>query len=109
MKFNKSQLLIMGTIFSVVLGFPDINKIFTEEIINIVMQNPSQILIFLVSIIKILLVFLSIAWIIQLIKNVEITHRTKSESVFKNYFFKLVLTGIITLIASLILKNIIHF
>tara|TARA_Y100000310_G_C20543324_1_gene744387 strand:- start:158 stop:496 length:339 start_codon:yes stop_codon:yes gene_type:complete len=109
MEFNKSQLLIMGTISSAVLGFPNINKIFTEEVIKIVMENPSQIMIFLVSIIKILLVIGSVAWLFQLIKNIEITYRTKSDNVFQNYLLKLAVTGILTFFGSLLLKNFIGF
>jgi len=109
MEFNKSQVLIIGTIASAVLGFPNINKIFTEEIINIVMQNPSQIMIILVSIIKVLLVISSITWLMQLVRNIEITHRTKSERVFQSYLLKLILTGIVAFFVMMILKNIIHF
>ena len=109
MEFNKSQSLIIRTIASAVLGFPNINKIFTEEIINIVMQNPSQIMIILVSIIKALLVILSIIWLIQLSRNIEITYRTKSERVFQRYLLKLILTGIVTFSVMMRLKNIIHF
>ena len=68
-------MLIIGTISSAVLGFPNINKIFTKEIINIIIENSSQIIIFLVSIIKILLVISSIAWLIQLIRDMEITYK----------------------------------
>lgn len=109
MEFNKSQLLITGTISSAVLGFSNINKIFTEEVIKIVMENPSQIMIFLVSIIKILLIIGSIAWLFQLIKNIEITYRTKSDNVFQNYLLKLTITGILTFFGSLLLKNFIGF
>ena len=109
MEFNKSQLLIMGTIASAVLGFPDINKIFTEEIIKIVMENPTYIMIILVSIIKIILIISSIIWLIQLVKNIEITYRTKSERVFQYYLLTLILTGIVTFIVMLILKRSISF
>ena len=108
MEFNKSQLLIIGTISSVVLGFPNITKIFTEKVIEIVMEKPSQIIIVLVSIIKIILIISSILWLIQLIRNMKITYETKSSSVFQNYLLKLVVTGIFTFIGSLLLKNIIH-
>lgn len=99
----------MGTISSAVLGFPNINNIFTEEVIKIVMENPSQVMIILVSIIKILLVIGSVTWLFQLIKNMEITYRTKSDNVFHNYLLKLVITGIFTFFGSLLLKNFIGF
>ena len=109
MEFNKSQLLIIGTIASAVLGLPDIEKIFSEEIIEIVMQNPSQSIIILVSILKILLIVGSIAWLIQLIRNIEFAYRTKSESVFQRYILTLVITGILAFIAMIFLKRIIGF
>jgi hypothetical protein len=109
MEFNKSQLLIIETIVSAVLGVPDINKIFTEDIIKMVMENPSQIIIILVSIIKILLVISSIIWLIQLVKNIDITYKTRSSDVFQNYLITLILTGIITFILMIFLKKIIHF
>jgi len=109
MEFNKSQLLIIGTIASAVLGLPDIEKVFSEEIIKIVMQNPSQSIIILVSILKILLIVGSITWLIQLVKNIEFTYRTKSESIFQRYILTLVITGILTFIAMLFLKRLIGF
>ena len=109
MEFNKSQLLIIGTIASAVLGLPDIEKIFSVEIIKIVMQNPSQSIIILVSILKILLIVGSITWLIQLVKNIEFTYRTKSESIFQRYILTLVITGILTFIAMLFLKRLIGF
>ena len=99
----------MGTISSAVLGFPNINNIFTEEIIRLVMENPSQIMIILVSIIKLLLVIGSVTWLFQLIKNMEITYKTKSNNAFQNYLLKLVITGILTFFGSLLLKNFIGF
>ncbi len=107
MDFNKSQLLIIGTITSAVLGIPDIKKIFTEEIIKIVMESPSQIMIILVSILKIILVISSVYWLIQLGKNIEITHNTKSKGAFEYYLLKLVLTGLVTFIIMILLKRII--
>ena len=107
MEFNKSQLLIIGTILSAILGFPNITKIFTEEVIKIVMESPSQIMIILVSILKIFLVISSVYWLIKLGKNIEITYNTKSKEAFKNYILKLVLTGIVTLIVIILAKKIV--
>ncbi|MAG78738.1 hypothetical protein CL616_05230 [archaeon] len=107
MKFNKSQKLIIGTIATATFGFPDINRIFTEEIIKLVMKNPSSIMILLVSILKILLVLASIYWLIQLIKNISLTHTTKSKVAFQNYFFELILTVLITLILMIAIKIVI--
>ena len=108
MKFNESQLLIIGTIFSSVLGFPNIHKIFTEEVINLAMQAPTPTWILIVSILKILLVAASVGWLIQLIKNIELTYRTKPAAVFKNYIRNLVVTGIFSLIGALLLKSRLH-
>ncbi len=73
------------------------------------MENPSQIMIILVSIIKLLLVIGSVTWLFQLIKNMEITYKTKSNNAFQNYLLKLVITGILTFFGSLLLKNFIGF
>jgi len=105
MEFNKSQGLIIGTITSFMLGIPDINKIFTEEVIKIVMKNPTTQIIFLVSLIKILLVIASITWLIQLIKNIELTHRTKNVQQFQNYMFTLLATGFLTFFIVLFVKS----
>ena len=107
MEFNKSQLLIIGTISSAALGLPNINKVFTEEIIKIVMQNQTATMILLVSILKIVLVISSIIWLIKLIKNIEITYNTKSKSAFENYVLTLVLTAVLTSIVMLFVKRII--
>ena len=108
MKFNKSQLLIMSTVFSSVLGFPNIHKVFTEEVINLAMQAPSPTWVLIVSILKLLLVVASVNWLIQLIKNIELTYRTKPAAVFKDYIIDLVLTGIFSFIGVLLLKLRLH-
>ena len=41
MIINKSQILIIGTIFSAKFGILDIDEIFTEEIIRIASINPT--------------------------------------------------------------------
>jgi len=104
MEFNKSQGIIIGTITSAMLGLPDINKVFTEEVINLVMTNPNPTIILIVSVLKILLVIASIAWAIQLYKNIELTSRTKSQRQFDKYMTKLVITGIITFFLMLFIK-----
>ena len=104
MHINKSQRLIIETIGSAVLGLPDINKIFTEEIINFTLNNPMPFLVPLISVLKILLVIGSIYWLIQLIQNIEITYRTKSPNIFQNYIMKLIITGFLTLIATCLIK-----
>jgi hypothetical protein len=108
MELNKSQKLIIGTISAAVFGVPDIQEMFTKEIVNIVMTNPPPIVVFLVSIIKVLLVIASITWLIQLVKNIEINYNTKSKEVFRIYLMTLVITGITTIIVLLLLKKIIH-
>ena len=109
MEFNKSQLLVIGTIFSSVLVIPDLDVLFTEEIIKIVMQDPSAIMIILVSILKIILILSSVIWLIQLIKNIEFTHRTKSKDVFVNFLFTLALTAVLAFIVSIIAKKYVPF
>lgn len=105
MTLNKSQLLIIGAIVSAFLGVPDINKVFTEEVINLVMQNPSPMMIFLVSITKILLTLSVFGWIAELIKNMEFTYRNKSNAIFQCYLFKLVITAIVTFLVMMFIKN----
>lgn len=104
MDLNKSQLLVIGTIFSATLGIINIHKVFTEEIINIVMENPSHTMVALVSILKILLFIISITWLIQLVRNIGITYRTKSEQLFKNYILDLGLTALTTVIFMIFIK-----
>ena len=99
MEFNKSQKIIIRTIAGLMLGFPDIDKVFTKEIIKLAMENPSQVMIFIVSILKLFLVVASIIWLYQLLNNILITYNTKSQDVFWNtYITKLILTGLVTFI-----------
>ena len=105
MKLNKSQSLIIKTTLSSVLGFPNIDKIFTEEIIKLLMQAPNTTIILIVSILKILLAIASVVWLIQLINNMRFVHRTKHDAVFQDYILKLVVTGIFSFIGALLLKS----
>ncbi len=109
MRLNKSQILIIETIITGVFGFPDIHKVFSEEIIKLVMLEPTVSIIILVSLLKILLVILSINWLIQLLKNIELTYRTKSNRIFQNYLIKLVITGLLAFVISVWIKNLIGF
>lgn len=106
MPLNKSQLLIIGVIVSGMLGIPDINEIFTEEIVKIVSQNPTPLLIWVVSLLKITLIILSITWIFQLANNVQFTYEHHNEKTFNYFLFKLVATAIITFIVmAYVTKN----
>ena len=106
MPLNKSQILIIGTISSAMLGIPDINEVFTEEIAKVVMQNPTPIMIVIVSLLKITLIILSFAWIIQLARNIQFTYEHHNEKTFNYFMFKLVATAIITLIVmAYVTKN----
>jgi hypothetical protein len=96
---NKSQKIISGTIISGRLGIPNLEKIFTEEIIKIAMENTSPIMIYIISFAKILLVLCSVWGLIELLKNIELQYRTKNEKEFFNYFIKLIVTGLIIYIA----------
>jgi hypothetical protein len=108
MELNKSQIIIIKTIASSMLGFPNIDKIFTEEIIRIAMENPSHTMIIVVSFLKIILVISSVIWLYQLLNNALITYQTKSRDVFINvYLAKLVLTGLVTAVGMYLLLLII--
>lgn len=98
MEFNKSQLLIAGTIVTSMLGFPNINKVFTEEIIRVALIDSTLTAIIIISILKIALALSSIAWLFQLLKNIEFTYQFHSEDIFNIYMLKLVITAIITFI-----------
>ena len=103
---NESQKLVVGTIVSGRLGLPNINKIFTEEIIKIVSINPNSVMVVLISLLKITLIIASITWLIKLGKNIQFTYERHDEETFKNYLLKLITTAIITLIIMIILIGI---
>jgi len=96
--FNKSQWLIIGVITTSMLGIPDINEVFTREIIKVASVNPTLFAIILISVLKIALVLASLAWLFQLAKNIEFTYNNHSENTFYKYLLKLVLTGLIAFI-----------
>ncbi len=105
MTFNKSQLLVIGTISSSVLGIPDINKVFTEEIIRIAIENPSPTMIIVVSLLKILLVILSFAWLVQLIRNIKFTYDMHNSNTFNLYLATLFLTAVITFVVTMMIRT----
>ncbi|NPE26720.1 hypothetical protein HNV12_01810 [Methanococcoides sp. SA1] len=99
---NESQFIIAGGIISAKLGIPNIQKIFTEEIINIVSQNPTLTNIILISLLKITLIVASFAALIQLSRNIEFTYNKwyisrNRPDVFWNYILGLGVATIITL------------
>ena len=67
--FSQSQILIIAFIVAAMLGIPDINHVFTEEVIKIVSIDPTLFMIALVSILKIVLAISSIVWLIQLARK----------------------------------------
>lgn len=106
MELNESQTLIIGVITTAMLGIPNLQAIFTQEIINTLLQNPSTLIIFLASILKLVLVGLSVGWIIKLGYNIEFTYNRYyrwREDIFWNYIGTLLLTGIVTFIIEWIL------
>lgn len=105
MNLNKSQILIIETIFSASFGIPNIRQVFTEEIIKIGILNSIPNSIFFISILKICLIIMSIKWLIDLIKYIRFTHKVKSKRVFDKYILNLVLTFIITTFFIIIIKN----
>jgi len=109
MELNESQVLIIGTIVTAVLGIPNIQAIFTKEIINMLLQNPSPFVIFLASILKLSLIVLSIGWLIKLSGNIEFTYNKYypwRKDIFWNYLANLLLTGEITFFVMLIIQKI---
>lgn len=101
MELNESQGLIIGTITTAMLGIPNIQAVFTKEIINMILQNPSPLFIFLASILKLTLIVLSVGWLIKLANNIEFTYNRYyryREDIFWNYIGNLILTGMITFI-----------
>ena len=106
MKLNESQQLIIGVIVTAMIGIPNIQAVFTKEIINIILQNPSSLMIFLVSILKIGLIVLSLGWLIKLGNNIKFTYNKyypRNKEVFLNYVAELFLTGEITIFIMLII------
>ena len=106
---NESQKLIIETIVSSMLGLPNIQKIFTEEIIKIVTFNPSSTIIILVSFLKIILTIAGIFWIMQLAKNIEFTYKNHNSRTFKVYLLKIGATAIITFFIMLIIRKILFY
>ena len=110
MELNESQVLIIGAIATAMFGIPNIQSIFTQEIINTLLQNPSFLIIFLASLLKLTLIVLSVGWIIKLGYNIEFTYNRYyrwREDIFWNYLGTLILTGMATfIILYLILHNI---
>jgi len=102
MEFNESQQLVIGAITTAMLGIPNIQAVFTKEIIGIVLQNPAPLMIFLVSILKLGLVVISLDWLIKLAKNIEFTYNRHPRT-FWDYIGTLILTGLITFIIMYIL------
>lgn len=109
MTFNKSQELIIGTIVTGMIGIPNIQTVFTKEIINMILQNPSPFIVFLASILKLVLIVLSIGWLIELGNNIEFTYNkyySWRKDIFWNYLANLLLTGEVTFIIMLFIQKI---
>ena len=99
----------MGTILSAVLGFPNIHKVFTDGVIQLVSKDPSLTIIVLVSILKIVLVIASVAGFIQLLKNIKLTcNRTRGDKRFDKFMIKLTITGVLSFIGALLLRQFLH-
>ena len=78
------------------LGLPNIHKVFTEEIIKIVMENPPLTIIFIVSILKILFTIMAFCWIIKLVENLLERYKANKDGFWDIYTPKLIITACLT-------------
>ncbi len=95
MDLNQSQLLIIGFLVSLKFGLPNIEYLFTQEIINVISQSPNIGIIILVSLLKIFLLVLSMGFFIVLGRNIIFTYQ-RHPNKFDNYMLKLVITFSLT-------------
>lgn len=97
-------MIIIITVISSVLGIPDVHQVFTSEIVNFVETNPTANTVQLVSFAKLALSINAIGWLIALLGNIKLTLQTKTESQFIKYLQRLIITGTITFICSILLR-----
>lgn len=111
MVLNKSQKIIVGAISSAVLSIPNITKIFSEDLLDIIMKDPTVFQIFfpanitllIISVIKLCLLLMSIWWIISLINIIKLQYKVNNKN-FTQYIINLIVTAIVTLIVFFFLK-----
>ena len=108
-KLNSSEALSFFGLFGLFFAMPNFYQIFLEKVFPLIIETSTsnkQLFQILYVVMLILVACESVAWIIQLGKNIEKTQYLCVD--FNFYLLKVILFGLFGIISALVLNKILH-
>ena len=106
-KLNSSEALSFFGLFGLFFAMPNFYQIFLEKVFPIIIQTSTsnkQLFQFLYVLMLVLVTYESVAWIIQLVNNMQKTQHLNVD--FNFYLLKIIVLGIFGIILALVLNKI---
>ena len=106
-KLNSSEALSFFGSFGLFFAIPNFYQIFLEKVFPIIIQTSTsnkQLFQFLYVLMLVLVTYESVAWIIQLVNNMQKTQHLNVD--FNFYLLKIIVLGIFGIILALVLNKI---
>jgi len=106
-KLNSSEALSFFGLFGLFFAMPNFYQIFLEKVFPIIIQTSTsnkQLFQFLYVLMLVLVTYESVAWIIQLVNNIQKTQHLNVD--FNFYLLKIIVLGIFGIILALVLNKI---
>ena len=106
-KLNSSEALSFFGLFGLFFAMPNFYQIFLEKVFPIIIQTSTsnkQLFQFLYVLMLVLVTYESVAWIIQLVNNIQKTQHLNVD--FNYYLLKAILSGLFGIISALVLNKI---